>query len=74
MGELGIIYNRHSTFGIKADEDIIIVTDSYNEMIKSILSDVSADIVLVSHDYYAHPNFSIIKGSPVVIKWISQRK
>ena len=67
MEKVEIIYNGHSMFEIRYGEIIKIITDPYNEEIKSILPDVSADIVLVSHDHFDHSNVSIIKGNPVIV-------
>ena len=67
MEKVEIIYNGHSMFEIRYGEIIKIITDPYNEEIKSIMPDVSGHIVLVSHDHFDHSNVSIIKGNPVIV-------
>lgn len=67
MQNVEIIYHGHSMFEIKSESGTTIVTDPYNERIKSVLPDVSADIVLVSHGHFDHANVSIVKGNPAVV-------
>ncbi len=55
-------------FEIESSGGIKIITDPYNEKIKDILPDVSADIVLVSHEHFDHGNVSLVKGNPIVVK------
>jgi L-ascorbate metabolism protein UlaG (beta-lactamase superfamily) len=66
--ETGIIYHGHSMFEIRSVNGIKIITDPYNERIRDRLPDVSADIVLVSHDHFDHGNVSSVRGNPTVVK------
>lgn len=63
-----ITYYGHAMFEIESGSGVKIVTDPYNEKIKSILPEVYADIVLVSHDHFDHNNVSIVKGNPKIVK------
>ena len=74
MGEVEIIYHGHAMFEIRSGDNIKIVLDPYNEEIKTVLPDVSGDIVLVSHDHYDHSNVSIIKGNPLIVNKVMEDK
>ena len=67
MKDIKITYHGHSMFEIESYSGSRVITDPYNEQIKSVLPDVTADIVLVSHDHYDHSNISIVKGNPRII-------
>ena len=69
MEKVEIIYHGHSMFEIRSRE-LTIIIDPYNEEIKSILPDVSADIVFVSHDHFDHSNISIVEGNPFIVNEI----
>ena len=68
MGQTKMTYHGHSMFKIMSSTGKSIVTDPYNEKIKSVLPDVSADIVTVSHDHFDHSNIGLVKGNPEVVK------
>jgi L-ascorbate metabolism protein UlaG (beta-lactamase superfamily) len=68
MSVVKVIYHGgHSMFGINSSLGTKIITDPYNEKIKSVLPDVSANIVLSSHDHFDHNNISIVRDDPVLI-------
>ena len=49
------------------DHSADIVIDPYDEKIGMKLPNLSADIVLVTHDHYDHNNIGGVKGAPFVI-------
>lgn len=73
MSQVNITYHGHSMFKITSDTGQTIVTDPYDEKIKPVLPDVSADIVTVSHDHFDHSNTGLVKGNPEIIKTKDKR-
>jgi L-ascorbate metabolism protein UlaG (beta-lactamase superfamily) len=67
VNDLNITYYGHALFVIETTSGVKIGTDPYNEQIKDILPDVSADIVTSSHDHFDHANITLFKGSPIVV-------
>jgi L-ascorbate metabolism protein UlaG (beta-lactamase superfamily) len=67
MNDLNITYHGHALFVIETTSGVKIGTDPYNDQIKDILPDVSADIVTSSHDHFDHANIQLFKGSPIVV-------
>ena len=63
-----ITYYGHAMFLIESSAGIKIGIDPYNQQVKDDLPDVSADIVLVSHDHFDHSNINLFKGEPEVLK------
>ncbi|MDD3717070.1 MAG: MBL fold metallo-hydrolase [Actinomycetota bacterium] len=51
-----------------------LVTDPYNDYVGYPLPDVTADIVLVSHDHADHSNIDLVKGEPVVVRDAAPRE
>jgi L-ascorbate metabolism protein UlaG (beta-lactamase superfamily) len=67
MNDLNITYHGHALFVIETSGGVKIGTDPYNEQIKDVLPDVSADIITSSHDHFDHANISLFKGNPTVV-------
>lgn len=63
-----ITYLGHSLFVITSSGGLRIATDPYDNMVRSQLPTVEADIVLVSHGHGDHSNLDIVGGNPVVVK------
>lgn len=56
----------HSCFMLS--DSVKIVTDPFDKSVGYPVPDVSADIVLVSHEHFDHNNVSAIKGKPEIIR------
>ena len=67
MSDLTITYHGHALFVIETSKGVKIGTDPYNEQIKDVLPDISADMVTSSHDHFDHANISLFKGNPTVV-------
>ena len=63
-----VTFFGHSMFEIKSKNGLRIGMDPFDENVKSVLPDIAADIVTVSHSHYDHSNTSLFKGSPEIIK------
>ncbi|GFP31705.1 hypothetical protein HKBW3S42_00012 [Candidatus Hakubella thermalkaliphila] len=63
-----ITYLGHSLFVITSSGGLRIATDPYDNMVRSQLPAVEADVVLVSHGHGDHSNLDIVRGNPVVVK------
>jgi L-ascorbate metabolism protein UlaG (beta-lactamase superfamily) len=69
MPKIKIDFYGHAMFTVNyLDEGFTVGFDPYNEQVKSRLPQVSASVVLVSHDHFDHSNVSIFEGTPEVIK------
>jgi len=66
-GKTRVIFFGHSMFLIESSNGTKIGIDPYNQQVKDTLPDVSADIVLVSHDHFDHSNTGLFKGEPEVV-------
>ena len=64
--EVTIRWFGHSCFMLS--DSVKIVTDPFDKSVGYPLSNISADIVLVSHEHSDHNNVSAISGKPEVIK------
>lgn len=66
-----IIWKGHSCFQIitllSKDSQVSLVIDPFNESLGLRVPDLSADIVLLTHDHEDHNNLKAVKGSPFVI-------
>lgn len=66
-----IIWRGHSCFqiitSISKDSQVSLVIDPFNEGLGLKVPDLSADIVLLTHDHEDHNNLKAVKGSPFVI-------
>ena len=58
----------HSCFKLTSDAGVSIVTDPCDEETGYKLSDISADIVTVSHDHHDHNYVQAVAGSPIIIR------
>lgn len=67
MNTVTITFYGHALFLITTDKGKKIGTDPYNERIKEPLPDISADIVIISHNHYDHNNISLFKGDPAIV-------
>jgi L-ascorbate metabolism protein UlaG (beta-lactamase superfamily) len=64
--EITVRWLGHSCFMLS--DSVKIVTDPFDKSVGYPVPDVSADIVLVSHEHFDHNNVSAIKGKPEVIR------
>ncbi len=64
--EITVRWLGHSCFMIS--DSVKIVTDPFDKRVGYPVPDVSADIVLVSHEHSDHNNVSAIKGKPEIIR------
>jgi len=67
-GEVTIKWFGHSCFLISLDDGVRIVTDPFDQSVGYPIPDVSADVVVVSHDHFDHNCVSAVKGNPEVVK------
>lgn len=67
MTDTRLTYYKHALFVIESSSGTKIGTDPYDESIKAVLPDISADIVTVSHHHFDHENVGLFKGNPKVI-------
>jgi L-ascorbate metabolism protein UlaG (beta-lactamase superfamily) len=69
-GRMKIKWLGHSAFLITTASGIKIITDPYNtgSGINYKPINETAEIVTISHDHRDHNNFSVVKGSPVVLR------
>lgn len=51
-----------------SNDEVSIVTDPFTDIGYKMPENVSADILLSSHDHFDHNNFELIKGNPKIIK------
>lgn len=58
----------HAMFLLEGPGGIRVVTDPYDEQVGYRLPDVTADVVLVSHDHFDHSNVKLVKGDPEVVR------
>ncbi len=63
-----ITYLGHSLFVITSSGGLRVATDPYDNMVRSQLPTVEADVVLVTHGHGDHSNLDIVRGNPVVVK------
>lgn len=63
-----VIFFGHSMFEIESEKGLRIGMDPFDENVKSVLPDIAADIVTISHSHYDHSNTSLFKGNPEIIK------
>lgn len=63
---INIQWFGHSMWQIKGDS-VLIVTDPFTDIGYKMDIDLSADIILSSHDHFDHNNFSLIKGNPQIV-------
>jgi L-ascorbate metabolism protein UlaG (beta-lactamase superfamily) len=63
----------HAMFLVEDGEGHRLVTDPYNDYVGYTLPDISAGIVLVSHDHADHSNIGMVKGDPAVVRDPSPR-
>jgi L-ascorbate metabolism protein UlaG (beta-lactamase superfamily) len=64
--EVTISWFGHSCFMVS--DSVKIVTDPFDKSVGYPVPNVSADIVLVSHEHFDHNNVSAISGKPEVIR------
>jgi L-ascorbate metabolism protein UlaG (beta-lactamase superfamily) len=64
----------HSMFLLEDGAGHRLVTDPFNDYVGYTLPDITADIVLVSHDHADHSNIAMVKGDPVVVRDPSPRE
>lgn len=64
--EITVRWLGHSCFMIS--DSVKIITDPFDKSVGYSVPDVSADIVLVSHEHFDHNNVSAIKGKPEIIR------
>jgi L-ascorbate metabolism protein UlaG (beta-lactamase superfamily) len=64
----------HAMFLLEDGGGHRLVTDPFNDYVGYPLPDVSADIVLVSHDHADHSNVGLVKGDPLVVRDPSPRE
>ncbi|HEX9911928.1 MAG TPA: MBL fold metallo-hydrolase [candidate division Zixibacteria bacterium] len=69
--ELTVKWFGHSCFLIS--NGVKIVTDPFDKSVGYPLPDVSADIVLVSHEHSDHNNISAISGKPEVVRGAGEK-
>lgn len=62
-----VTFFGHAMFLVESTDGTKIGLDPYNQQVKDDLPEVSADIVLESHDHFDHSNTSLFKGNPEVI-------
>ena len=62
-----VTFFGHSMFEIESEKGLRIGMDPFDENVKSVLPDIAADIVTVSHSHYDHSNTSLFKGNPEII-------
>lgn len=58
----------HAMFLLEDGQGRRLVTDPYDAQVGYRVPEVSADVVLVSHDHFDHNNVSAVKGNPRVVK------
>ncbi|MCL4378187.1 MAG: MBL fold metallo-hydrolase [Actinobacteria bacterium] len=63
-----ITFYGQSMFIIGSENGTKIGMDPYDTQVKSILPDVSADVVTISHSHFDHSNVALFKGNPEIIK------
>ena len=63
-----VTFFGHSMFEIRSGNGLGIGMDPFDENVKSVLPDINADIVTVSHSHFDHSNTGLFKGSPEIIK------
>ena len=63
----------HAMFLLEDGEGHRLVTDPFNDHVGYALPEISAGIVLVSHDHADHSNTSLVHGDPVVVRDPSPR-
>ncbi len=67
-GVVKLTWLGHAMFLLEVGDGRRLVTDPFDAQVGYPVPEVSADIVLVSHDHFDHNNVSAIKGNPRVIK------
>lgn len=65
-GEVSVRWFGHTCFMLS--DSIRVITDPFDKRVGYSLPDVSADMVLVSHEHSDHNNVSAIKGKPKIIR------
>ena len=63
--ETKITYYGQSLFVIESQSSIKIGIDPYNKLTREKLPDLTADIVLISHNHPDHSNISLFKDNPI---------
>jgi L-ascorbate metabolism protein UlaG (beta-lactamase superfamily) len=66
--ETKITYYGQSLFVIESQDGTKIGIDPYSRFTKTDLPNLTADIVLITHNHPDHSNISLFKGDPAVIK------
>ncbi len=64
----------HAMFLLEDGLGTRLVTDPFDAHVGYALPDVTADIVLVSHDHADHSHVDLVKGDPVVVRDASPRE
>jgi L-ascorbate metabolism protein UlaG (beta-lactamase superfamily) len=64
----------HAMFMLEDGRNHRLITDPFDEHVGYSLPDITADIVLVSHDHADHNNVALVKGNPVVVRDPSPRE
>jgi L-ascorbate metabolism protein UlaG (beta-lactamase superfamily) len=67
--EVRITWPGHAFFLVESREARVAI-DPYNEGVGYPMPDVSADVVLVTHEHGDHNNVGAVKGSPVVVRGV----
>lgn len=67
QGKTKITFFGHAMFLVESSEGTKIAMDPYDQQIKDSLPDVSADLLLISHDHFDHSNIDLFKNRPEVV-------
>ena len=69
--QVRITWLGHAFFLIESKQARVAV-DPYNASVGYPIPDVTADVVLVTHEHGDHNNVSVVKGSPTVVRGVGQ--
>jgi len=70
-GDVTVRWFGHACFMLS--DSVRIITDPFDKRVGYPLPDVSADIVLISHEHSDHNNVSTIKGKPEIMRGEKER-
>lgn len=66
-----ITWHGHSCFSLVMEGGCRVVMDPFSEKVGYALPEVAADVVTVSHEHFDHNNAAIVKGSPKILKGLT---
>jgi uncharacterized membrane protein YesL len=66
-----ITWHGHSCFSLVMEGGCRVVMDPFDAAVGYPLPEVAADVVTISHDHFDHNNAAVVKGSPKVLKGLT---